>query len=109
MKDEGAFASFGQELGYGIKNAPFELYVKYKIDRQTEMNVTSRQNVTIHGEPAVKIHGDGIKTFNGIKFVEYILMHDKEPYYIGYMANVKDFEKYLPQFEQMVKTFKFVD
>jgi hypothetical protein len=23
------------------------------------------------------------------------------------MANVKDYEKYLPQFEQMIKTFKF--
>jgi exonuclease VII small subunit len=25
------------------------------------------------------------------------------------MANVKDFEKYLPEFEQIVKSLKFVD
>ena len=35
-------------------------------------------------------------------------MHDKEPYYLAYMGNVKDFEKYLPEFEQIIKTFKFV-
>lgn len=109
MIDEGAFASFEQERNFPIKNAGFDVYVKYNIDRQDGMNVTSNQNVTLDNEAAVKIHGDGIKSFSGIKFVEYMLMHNKQPYSIAYMANVKDFEKYLPEFEQIVESLKFVD
>jgi len=40
--------------------------------------------------------------------VAYLVLHDKVPYYLEYIANTKDFQKYLPQFEQMIKTFKFV-
>lgn len=109
MKDEGAFASFEQERNFPIKNAGFDVYVKYKIDRQDGINVTSKENVTLDNEPAVKIHGDGLKSFSGIKFVEYMLMHNEQPYSIAYMANVKDFEKYLPEFEEIVKSLKFVD
>ena len=109
MKDEGAFASFEQERNFPIKNAGFDVYVTYNIDRQDGMNVTSKQNVTLDNEAAVKIHGDGIKSFSGIKFVEYMLMHNEQPYSIAYMANVKDFEKYLPEFEQIVESLKFVD
>ncbi|MDW0138606.1 MAG: hypothetical protein QOK86_02575 [Nitrososphaeraceae archaeon] len=109
MKDEGAFASFEQERNFPIKNADFDVYVNYKIDRQDGMNVTSKENVTLDNEAAVKIQGDGIKSFSGIKFVEYMLMHNEQPYFIAYMANVKDFEKYLPEFEEMVKSLKFVD
>ena len=37
------------------------------------------------------------------------MMHNEIPYYLEYKANVKDFEKYLPEFEQIVTTFRFVD
>jgi hypothetical protein len=109
MKDGGAFSSFEQDRTFPIKNADFDLYVKYKIDRQDGMQVTSKQNGTIDNETAIKIYGDGVKSFSGIKIVEYMIWHDKKPYFIRYLANVKDFEKYLPQFEQILKTFKFVD
>jgi hypothetical protein len=108
MKDEGAYPSFDNDWLYAIKNAPLDLYVKYQIDKQDGMQVKSKQNVTIDNETAAKIYADGINSFSGIKFVEYMLMHDKEPYYLAYMGNVKDFEKYLPEFEQIIKTFKFV-
>jgi hypothetical protein len=110
MKDGGAYSTFSPEKWeYQIKNAGLDLFVKYKIDKQDAINVTAIQNLTIDGEPAVKVYADGIKSFSGIKFVQYMLMHDKEPYYLAYMANVKDFEKYLPEFEQMVKSSKFID
>jgi len=64
---------------------------------------------TFHDEAAVKIQGDGITSFSGIKFVEYMFMNNEQPYLIGYMANVKDFKKYLLEFEKIVKSFKFVD
>jgi PsbP-like protein len=107
MNDTGAVASFSQEWLFPIKNAGLDLFVKYKIDKQTGINVTSQQNLTIDNEPAVKIYADGINSFNGIKFVEYMVWHDDKPYYFGYMAKAKDFEKYLPEFEQIVKSFKF--
>ena len=81
MKDEGAFASFEQERNFPIKNADFDVYVNYKIDRQDGMNVTSKENVTLDNEAAVKTQGDGIKSFSGIKFVGYMLMHNEQPYF----------------------------
>ena len=42
------------------------------------MNVTSKQNVTIDNQTAVKIQGDGINSFSGIKFIEYMLMHEQK-------------------------------
>jgi hypothetical protein len=108
MKQGGVVSTFEQKSDFGIKNAGLDLFVKYEIDKQSAINVTSKQNATIDNEPTVKIYADGIKSFSGIKFVEYMLMHNKEPYYMAYMANVKDYQKYLPQFEQIVKTFRFV-
>ena len=89
-----AYANLGYDWGYAIKNAPFDAYVKYKKDEQTGMNVTSKQNVTIDNQTAVKIQGDGINLFSGIKFIEYMLMHDKKSYCLVYMANVKDLNIY---------------
>ena len=43
----------------------------------------------------------------GRNSIFYFVMHDDQPYYLNYIANAKDFEKYLPEFEQMLKTFKF--
>jgi hypothetical protein len=107
MKDEGAYSSFNMDVTYTIENAPLDVYVEYHIDKQDGLNVTSKQNATVGGEPAVTIHADGIDSFSGIKFVEYMVIHNKLPYYMDYVADVKDFEKYLPEFEHIVKTFKF--
>lgn len=107
MKQEGALVMLAYDRAYAIKSAPFDAYVKYKISEQNGANVTSKQNATIDNKPAVVIQGDGLEAFNGIKFLEYMLMHGNQPYYIEYMANEKDYQKYLPQFEQIVKSFKF--
>ena len=108
LEHEGAYSSFDYDWLYGIRNAAFDVYVKYKIDHQDGMKVTSEQNVTIDNETAVKIYGDGINSFNSIKFVQYLVWHDKKPYFIGYKANAQDYQKYLPEFEQTVKSLKFV-
>lgn len=107
MKDEGALVRVQKDWFYPIENTPFDTYVKWKIAENSGIHVTSMQNVTLSGEPGVKIYGDGIDPFNGIKFVQYLVWHDEEPYFLEYMANQKDYQKYLPQFEQMIKTFKF--
>jgi hypothetical protein len=51
MKEAGAFSSFEQDSLYGIKDAAFDVYVKYKIDKQDTILVTSKQNVTVDGNP----------------------------------------------------------
>ena len=108
MEKEGSYSSFEKDWNFPIKNAGLDLYVKYNIDKQDGMKVVTQDNVSIGNEPAVKISADGIGSFNGTKFVEYLVMHNKEPYSIAYMANVKDYDKYLPEFEEIVKSFKFV-
>jgi hypothetical protein len=100
-KDGGASAFLYQDWMYDIKNAPFDVYLEDKI------GYTPRQNLTIDNEPAVRISVNGIESFNGTKMVQYLIWHDKKPYALEYKATVKDFEKYLPEFEQIVKTFKF--
>ena len=106
MKQGLVVSVFAQYSDYPLKNAPLEVLVK-NITNQIPHQITSRQNLTIDNQTAVKIYADGVNDMSGTKFVEYYIMHDKEPYSILYLANAKDFEKYLPEFEQIVKTFKF--
>ena len=102
-------------MQYLIQNAPFYIYVKYKIDKELDLNavnIASIQNSTIDGNPAVKIHGAlqnvTINDDDWTEITMYLVMHDEEPYTLTYMANVKDYQKFLPEFEQMVKTFNFI-
>ena len=49
----GAFPSFKQDSSYGIKNAPFNLYVIDRTNQQDGMRATPKENGTINGEGAV--------------------------------------------------------
>jgi hypothetical protein len=104
INEGGLYSVIMQDSDYQIKNAPLDLYAKYRIDQQPAIRVISKENVTIDSEPAIKIDS---YVFNSIRTVQYVLMHDNEPYLLVYAANGKDFEKYLPEFEQIVKSFKF--
>ena len=74
------------------------------------VNSKSRQDTIVSNEKASSIEGNAInKTMNkNVIYLVNLVLHDKDPYYLEYIANTKDFQKYLPQFEQMIKTFKFV-
>src|SRR4029078_938525 len=109
LSDEGAFATFFQDNNYRIKNAPIESYVKYVIDKQGILSITSQQYAAIGKEKAVSIHANNLAGLDNIQIAMYDVMHDNQPYAIVYMANTKNFDKYLPAFEQMVKSFKFAD
>jgi len=39
--------------------------------------------------------------------LEYLLLHNDEPYVIRYIASMDDFERNLPAFELMIKSFTF--
>jgi len=45
----------------------------------------------------------------GAKFLHYYVFHNKKPYFIGYMATEDLYQKYLPDFEKMLKSFKWID
>jgi hypothetical protein len=105
MSNGGAFAEFNQDQDYPIKNAPLGAYVKHIVS-ESNYNVTLQENVTVNRVKAIKVFANGTNEFSNIKFIEYLLIHDKDPYHISYMAHVKDFDKYLPDFEQMVKSFR---
>jgi hypothetical protein len=105
---EKIIATFLQDTGYRIKNAPLESYAKYEIDKFGILNVSSQQYTTVGKEKAIRIDADESAYYGDTKIVLYLVMHDKEPYEISYFADAIYYEKYLPDFEQMVKSFKFV-
>jgi len=93
---------------YPIKNAPLESYVKYVIDNYGIQNIASQQYTTVGNEKAVRISANDSAVYGKSNVVLYVVTDDKQPYEINYLANPKNFEKYLPEFEQMVKSFRFV-
>lgn len=108
--DGGVIAWFFQDTDYRIKNAPLESYVKYVIDKFGIQNITSQQYTTVGKEKSVSIDANESAQFGYAKIVLYLIMHDKEPYQILYLGNPTNYEneKYLTEFEQMVKSFRFV-
>jgi hypothetical protein len=109
IQEGGLSARFHQDTDYLIKNAPLESYVKYVIDNYGIQNITSQHYTTVGNEKAVRISANDSATYGNSSIVLYLVMHDKQPYEINYIANSKNDEKYLPEFEQMVKSFRFVD
>jgi len=106
VQDRGVFSQFVLDSGYPFRNIPLDVYAQYNANL-SKVKIFSRENATIDGEKAIKTHRSPRDNTTNVEVLEYITVHDGKPYYIQYIANVKDYQKYLPQFEQMVKTFKF--
>ena len=98
---------FAEDSDYTVKNAPPELYVKFRINKDDSLNVTSQQDTLVGKEKAVRIDGTKNDTSGPLKVSEYLLTHNNEPYIIRYIASTNDFKKYLPDFELMVRSFMF--
>jgi hypothetical protein len=98
---------FAEDSDYTVKNAPPELYVKFRINKDDSLNVTSQQDTLVGKEKAVRIDGTKNDTAGPLKVSEYLLTHNNEPYIIRYIASTNDFKKYLPDFELMVRSFMF--
>ena len=98
---------FAEDSNYTVKNAPPELYVKFRMNKDDSLNVTSQQDTLVGKEKAVRIDGTKNDTAGPLKVSEYLLTHNNEPYIIRYIASTNDFKKYLPDFELMVRSFMF--
>jgi hypothetical protein len=105
LQNGGAYALLRIDSDYPYRNIPLDIYTQYQAN-QSKVKVFSKENTTLGGEPAVKIHRTA-RDNSTAEVVDYYIIHNGNPYWLQYVANVKDFQKYLPQFEQMVKTFKF--
>jgi hypothetical protein len=112
----GILAELRPDPHFPLKNAPVEVYAKHASKFANNLFPTY-ENATIGGERAIKIFVNSTdiasklgKTNIPVSLVttSYYVMHNDQPYVLDYMGNAKDYQKYLPQFEQIVKTFKFV-
>jgi hypothetical protein len=109
-------AEIAPDPRFPIKNAPVEIYAKYASKFANNFFPTY-ENATIGGERAIKLFLNSTDITSklaktnvtaNLVTTSYFVIHDDQPYFLSYMANAKDYQKYQPQFEQMVKTFKFV-
>jgi hypothetical protein len=107
----GVMADFFQDTDYRLKNAPLESYVKYLIDKFGIINITSQQYTTVGKEKSVRISANESAQFGYGPIVLYVVMHDKVPYHMEYIGSTEspNYQKYLPKFEKMVKSFRFAD
>jgi PsbP len=106
IQDKGAFSVFALDSQYPYRNILLDTYAQYNANL-SKVKIFSRENATVDGEKALKTHRTPRDNTTNVEVLEYITVHDGKLYFIQYAANVKDYQKYLPQFEQMVKTFKF--
>lgn len=108
-------AEIAPDPNFPIKNAPLETYVNHSV-KFAEGLSPRYENATIGGERAVKVFingtylaiAHGMPNVTSMNSLSYRVMHHDQPYYLNYMANAKDYNTYLPYFEQMVKTLKFL-
>jgi len=118
----GTFAELAADHTFPIKNAPLEMYLKHATRFSTGLPLRY-ENATVAGEKAIKVLMNSTVLVSAIKLanksadlsavptlitLSYFVIHNDQPYYLNYQSNsTKDYQKYVPQFEQMVKSFKF--
>ena len=107
MGNGSAAIVFAKASDYSVKNAPLDLYVKYRMNEDDSLKIISQQDTTIGKVKALRIEGNGNSNASNIRLLEYLLLHNDEPYVIRYIAIMDDFERNLPVFESMVKSFTF--
>ena len=98
------------DTSFPFRNVPLEIYIQQRTNTSSDLfRTVPEENATIDGEKALKINSvveDELT--DTAMYVGYYVFHDNSHYRLEYYASVRDYERYLPQFEQMVKTFKFV-
>jgi hypothetical protein len=111
----GVLLELGIDEDFHARNASLEKYVKYFLSDANDEDVLL-QNASVGGERAIRVFINGTDTgksspmkdvTGSINSISYLFFHLDAPHYIYYIANEKDFENYLPQFEKIVKTFRF--
>jgi hypothetical protein len=111
----GILLELGLDEDFRARNASLEKYVKYFLSNANDEDV-ALQNASVGGERAIRVFINGTETgksspmknvTGSINSISYLFFHRGAPNYIYYIANEKNFENYLSQFEQIVQTFRF--
>ncbi|HJU78197.1 MAG TPA: hypothetical protein VJ599_01360 [Nitrososphaeraceae archaeon] len=114
--EKGVLLELGIDEHFRADNASLEKYVKYFLSNANDNDVRVR-NATLGGERAIRVFLNGteasktspMKNVTGsINSISYLFFHRGEPYYIYYISNENHFNTYLPELEQMAKTFRFL-
>jgi len=108
IENGGAYSSIGLDTAYPFRNVPLDIYTKYNLNLSA-VKVLSKTNATIDGEDSIRIHRTPRDNSTNVEVIDYYTVHKGKPFALQLASNVKDLQKYLPQFEQIVKTFKFVE
>ncbi|HEX7274264.1 MAG TPA: hypothetical protein VF248_01490 [Nitrososphaeraceae archaeon] len=103
----GAMSLVTQDFKYTVENRPLNDYLEYYKVSNDAFNITSILDTEVSMEKAVRI--ESIVPHNNLKITEYLVLHNDKAYYLQYVANLKDYDTYLTEFEAMVKSFKFKD
>jgi len=115
VTDGVVMAELAPDPRFPLKNAPGGIYANHTLKIVRDFAPTI-EKTTIGGERAIRAFLNSTdvasklgKTNIPVSLVttSYYVMHDDQPYFLDFMANAKDYQKYFPQFEQMVKSFKF--
>lgn len=114
--EQGVLVEISLDNSFELENATLDRYVQnLGFSQDYEPNY---ENASIGGESAIKVFINGTDTgkysprknvTGSINSISYFVIHYDEVYYLYYIANANDYFRYLPYFEQIVKTFKFLD
>jgi hypothetical protein len=73
-----------------------------------ESKLLSKENITVmNGTEAVKLTYDNDS--NQLKLVLYLFNYNKENYLMFFWSKINLFDEYLPEFEEMLKTIKWIE
>lgn len=109
VQEGGVYSEISQDRTFAQNNVTLETYVKYRLNQIGTLNVTLQVHTSVGNEKAIKVYAQGINELANLKFIEYLILHDKEAYYLEYIGNVNEYYKYLPDFEAMTESFRFED
>lgn len=110
----GILVELAPDPRFPLKNAQVETYANHTLG--SARSFVRYENATIGGDRAIRIFMNstdvasklGKTDIPSVVTTSYYVMHNDQPYFLDFMAaNAKYYQKYLPQFEQMVKSFKF--
>ena len=109
------YGLIAQDGYYTMKNTNLDHYVKYKMNDPNLKNITGSNLLSkeedvnlINGTKVIKLTYDDPNSV--YKLALYLFQHNKDNYVMYYKADKNNlFDKYLPEFEQMIKTIKWIE
>jgi len=105
--DYGVFSQFAQDPNYDLKNPQAPTYLEYMKQKYPYLEIVSQEETIVDVEKALKIEGTDKST--SIKLVIYLILHNREAFNLDYVTNENDFDKYYPEFKEMIESFRFND